>query len=63
MVSPLPTRSQINQQLHHARSATQLVHLEWILKARKTQPRLGRLRFLHDAVGEMKDEVLCLERF
>jgi len=60
---PRPTRSQINQQIHHARSAIQLVQLEWIVEARKAQPSLGRLRFLHDAVGEMKDEVLSLERF
>jgi hypothetical protein len=60
---PCPTRSQINQQIHHARAAIQLFQLEWILEARKTQPGLGRLRFLHDAVGEMKDEILSMERF
>jgi hypothetical protein len=32
-------------------------------EARKAQPSLGRLRFLHDAFGEMKDEVLSLEQY
>jgi hypothetical protein len=40
-----------------------LFQLEWILEAGKTQPSLARLQFLHDAVGQMKDEVLSLEQF
>jgi hypothetical protein len=60
---PRPTRSQINQQLQRARSAIQLFQLEWILEARKTQPSLARLRFLHEAIGQMKDEVLSLEQY
>ena len=60
---PRPTRSQVNQQLQHARSAIQLFQLEWIVGARKTQPSLARLRFLHEAIGQMKDEVLSLEQF
>ena len=60
---PRPTRSQVNQQHQHARSAIQLFQLEWILEAHKTQPSLGRLRFLHEAIGQMKDEVLSLEQY
>jgi hypothetical protein len=60
---PRPTRSQVTQQLQRARSAIQLFQLEWIMEARKAQPSLGRLRFLHDAVGEMKDEVVYLEQY
>jgi hypothetical protein len=48
--------------LQRARSAIQLCQLEWVLEARKEQPSLGRLQFLHDAVGQMKDEVLSLEQ-
>ena len=60
---PRPTRSQVTQQLQRARSAIQIFQLEWILEARKTQPSLGRLQLLHDAIGQMKDEVLSLEQF
>ena len=60
---PRPTRSQINQQVERVRSAIQLFQLEWIVEARKAQPSLGRLRFLHEAIGEMKNEVLSLEQF
>jgi hypothetical protein len=60
---PRPTRSQVNQQIERVRSAIQLFQLEWIMEARKTQPSLGRLRFLHDAIGQMKDEVVSLEQF
>jgi hypothetical protein len=60
---PRPTRSQINQQVERVRSAIQLFQLEWIVEARKAQPSLGRLRFLHDAIGQMKDEVVSLEQF
>jgi hypothetical protein len=59
---PRPTRSQINHQLRRARSAIQLFQLEWVLEARKAQPSLGRLRFLHEAVGQMKDEVVSMEQ-
>ena len=58
-----PTRYQVNQQLQRARSAIQLFQLEWIVGARKTQPSLARLRFLHEAIGQMKDEVLSLEQY
>jgi hypothetical protein len=60
---PRPTRSQINQQLQRARSAIQLFQLEWVLEARKAQPSLARLQFLHEVIGQMKDEVLSLEQF
>jgi hypothetical protein len=59
---PRPTRSQINHQLQRARSAIQLCQLEWVLEARKEQPSLARLQFLHDAIGQMKDEILSLEQ-
>ena len=59
---PRPTRSQINHQLRRARSAIQLFQMEALLEANKPQPSLGRLRFLDEAVGQMKDEVLSLEQ-
>jgi hypothetical protein len=60
---PRPTRSQINQQVERVRSAIQLFQMEALLEVNKPQPSLPRLRFLDEAVGEMKDEVLSLEQF
>jgi hypothetical protein len=60
---PRPTRSQINQQIERGRSAIQFFQMEVLLEVNKPQPSLGRLRFLNEAVGEMKDEVLSLEQF
>jgi hypothetical protein len=60
---PRPTRSQVNQQIEHVRSAIQLFQLEALLEAHKSEPAPGRLRFLDAAVGKMKDEVLSLEQF
>jgi hypothetical protein len=60
---PRPTRAQITQQLQRARSAIQLFQMEWVLEARKTQPSLARLQFLHEAIGQMKDDVLTLEQY
>jgi hypothetical protein len=59
---PRPTRSQINQQVEHVRSAIQLFQVEALLEAHKPELSLGRLRFLDEAVGQMKDEVLSLEQ-
>ena len=59
---PRPSRSQINLQMGRVRSAIQLFQMEALLEARKPQPSLPRLRFLDEAVGQMKDEVLSLEQ-
>ena len=59
---PRPTRSQVNQQIEHVRSAIQLFQMEALLEAHNPQPDLGRLRFLDAAVGQMKDEVQSLEQ-
>jgi hypothetical protein len=37
--------------------------MEALLEVNKPQPSLPRLRFLDEAVGQMKDEVLSLEKF
>jgi hypothetical protein len=60
---PRPTRSQINQQISRVRSALQLFQMEALLEASKAQPCRPRLRFLGEAVGQMKNEILALERF
>ena len=60
---PRPSRSQVNQQVERVRSAIQLFQMEALLEAQKMQPSLPRLRFLNEAVGQMKDEVLSLEQY
>jgi hypothetical protein len=58
---PRPTRSQVNQQMGRVRSTLQLFQLEWLVEASKSQPSLSRLRFLHDSILTMKDELEALE--
>jgi hypothetical protein len=51
----------INQQILRVRSALQAFQLEWVLEAQRPEHSLGRLRFLHDAIVQMQDEVSSLE--
>ena len=51
----------INQQIQHVRSTLQAFQLEWILEAQRPECNLGRLRFLHDAIVQMRDEISSLE--
>jgi hypothetical protein len=58
---PRPCRSQINQQLEHIRSTTQLFQLEALLEASKPEPNLPRLQFLDHMLGLMQEEAASLE--
>jgi hypothetical protein len=58
---PRPTRSQLTQQIQRARSTLQAFQLEWVLEAQRPERNLGRLRFLHDAIVQMRDELETLE--
>jgi hypothetical protein len=58
---PRPTRSQVNQQIQLVCSTLQAFQLEWILEAQLPERNLGRLRFLHDAIVQMRDEISSLE--
>lgn len=58
---PRPSRAQIHQQIQRVSSNIQLFQLEWILEAQRDQPRQGRLRFLHDTIVSMRDDLACLE--
>lgn len=60
---PRPSRSQINHQIGHVRSAIQTFQLEWVLEAQKPQPNVARLQFLHRMIDLAKDEVVALERY
>jgi len=51
----------INQQMGRVRSTLQLFQLEWLVEASKPQPSMSRLRFLHDSILTMKDELEALE--
>jgi hypothetical protein len=53
----------INQQIQRVRSALQAFQLEWILEAQRPERNLGRLRFLHDAITQIRDEISSLEAF
>jgi hypothetical protein len=39
----------------------QAFQLEWILEAQRPECNLGRLRFLHDGIVQMRDEIFSLE--
>jgi hypothetical protein len=58
---PRPTRSMVNQQIQRVRSALQAFQLEWLLEAQRPARNLGRLRFLHDAITQIRDEISSLE--
>jgi hypothetical protein len=58
---PRPTRSQLNQQIAHIRSLIQLFQLEWSLESQRSVPCCQRLRFLHDRIVEMRDEISAME--
>ena len=58
---PRPSRSQINQQISRVRSTMHMFRLEWLAEASQQQPNLAQLRFLHDAIVLMQDEIASLE--
>ena len=58
---PRPSRSQINQQIARMQSAIQLFQVEWLLESQRPAPCHQRLRFLHDRIVEMRDEISSLE--
>jgi hypothetical protein len=51
----------VNQQIQRVRSALQAFQLEWLLEAQRPTRNLGRLRFLHDAITQIRDEISSLE--
>jgi hypothetical protein len=59
---PRPSRAQVRQQIGRVQSAMQLFQLEWLMESQKSQPSLPRLRFLHDMIAQMRDEVGSLEQ-
>ena len=58
---PRPTRSQLNQQIAHMQSALRLFQVEWLLESQRPAPCYQRLRFLHDRIVEMRDEISSME--
>jgi len=58
---PRPTRSQINQQIARMQSALRLFQVEWLLESQRPAPCYQRLRFLHDRIVEMRDEISSME--
>jgi hypothetical protein len=39
-----------------------LFRTEWLLEAQQEQPRAAHLRFVHDRIVEIDDEIASLER-
>jgi hypothetical protein len=60
---PRPTRSQINHYIDRIGSALHLFQAEWLLESRRPTPCYHRLRYLHDRIVEMRDEISSLEAF
>ncbi len=58
---PCPTRHQINQAMQRVSSALRLFQLEWALESERPAPCYQRLRFLHDRIVAMRDEISSLE--
>ena len=58
---PAPSRAQVRQQIGRVQSTMQLFQIEWLAEAHQSQPSLPRLRFLHDTIALMRDEVASLE--
>jgi len=59
---PRPSRAQINQQLGQTRRLLNLFRTEWLLEVQQDQPRPAHLRFVHDRIVEINDEIAGLER-
>ena len=58
---PRPTRSQLNQQIARMQSALRLFQVEWLLESQRPAPCYQRLRFLHDRIVEMRDQLQAVE--
>jgi hypothetical protein len=58
---PCPSRSQIHQQLRQARRLLNLFRAEWLLEAQHEQPRPAHLRFVHDRIVDINDQIASLE--
>ena len=58
---PQPSRAQLNQQLSRTRRLLNLFRAEWLLEAQHPQSRVSHLRFVHDRIVEINDEIAHLE--
>ncbi|MGD0976513.1 MAG: hypothetical protein ABR866_20705 [Candidatus Korobacteraceae bacterium] len=52
----------MRQQIGRVRGAMQLFQIEWLLETQQEQSNSARLRFLHDAIDAMRDELSELEQ-
>ena len=57
---PRPSRSQINQQMRRMRSLLNLFRTELLLETQQEKPHSGHLRFVHDRIGEINDQIASL---
>lgn len=59
---PRPSRSQVHQQLRQIGVTIQAFQMAWLVEAQQPAPSPERLRFLHDAIGTLRDEAAAVER-
>ncbi len=59
---PRPSRAQLNQELNRTRRLLNLFRTEWLLEAQHEQPRPAHLRFVHDRIVDINDEIATLEQ-
>ena len=59
---PRLSRAQLNQQLNCTRRLLNLFRAEWLLETQQEQPRPAHLRFVHDRIVEINDEIAHRER-
>ncbi len=59
---PRPSRAQINQQIGKLIYTRNLLYVEWLLEAAKKNRSLERLRLIHAAIIEIRDELVEVEQ-
>ena len=59
---PRPSRAQLNQQLDRTRRLLNLFRAEWLLEAQRQERRPSHLRFVHDRIVEINDEIVHREQ-
>ena len=61
-IRPRMSRAQLNQQLNRTRRLLNLFRAEWLLENQQDPPCPAHLRFVHDRIVDLNDEIASLER-
>ena len=60
---PRPTRHQVNQEIRRARRLQELFRLEQALELGRPKPDAAHLRYIHDQLAALEDNVVTLESY